>query len=93
MPVKYTAADGFTSEVGPQGKNPKTGEPYAKIGNILEYGRSENAKRRRYKSNQQKGKTSDMDSRGWFNKALKAAEAEVIAAMQEVIDSETRRGA
>lgn len=37
--VEYNAADGFHSDVGPVGKD-KRGEPYAKIGNILEYGRS-----------------------------------------------------
>ena len=40
MPVRYNAADGYISEVAPQKKQPGTGEPYAKIGNILEYGRS-----------------------------------------------------
>lgn len=36
--VAYNAADGFYSDVGPTGKD--HGEPLAKIGNILEYGRS-----------------------------------------------------
>ena len=36
--VKYTEGDGFVSEVRPVGDN--HGEPLAKIGNILEYGRS-----------------------------------------------------
>lgn len=40
QPVKYDAANGYYSEVGPHGDDPVTGEPLAKIGNILEYGRS-----------------------------------------------------
>ena len=36
--VEYNAADGFNTDVGPVGKD--HGEPLAKIGNILEYGRS-----------------------------------------------------
>lgn len=36
--VKYSAADGYHCEVGPTGSD--HGEPLAKIGNILEYGRS-----------------------------------------------------
>lgn len=39
--VAFSAADGHYSEVGPgKAKHPKTGESLAKIGNILEYGRS-----------------------------------------------------
>ncbi|MDO4837855.1 MAG: HK97 gp10 family phage protein [Clostridia bacterium] len=37
--VKYSAADGYYCEVAPTGTN-ADGENYAKIGNILEYGRS-----------------------------------------------------
>ena len=37
--VAYNAADGYHTEVGPVGKD--HGEPLAKIGNILEYGRSD----------------------------------------------------
>lgn len=40
QPVGYNAADGYYSDVGPDGKDPATGEPLAKIGNILEYGRT-----------------------------------------------------
>ena len=36
--VEYNAADGYNSDVGPVGKD--HGESLAKIGNILEYGRS-----------------------------------------------------
>lgn len=39
-PVKYSAADGYFCEVRPTGNHPETGEPLAKIGNTLEYGRS-----------------------------------------------------
>lgn len=39
--VAFSTADGHYSEVGPgKAKHPKTGESLAKIGNILEYGRS-----------------------------------------------------
>ena len=36
--VEYNPADGYNTDVGPVGKD--HGEPLAKIGNILEYGRS-----------------------------------------------------
>ena len=39
-PVQYNAGDGYYAEVKPVGNHPKTGEPLAKIGNVLEYGRS-----------------------------------------------------
>jgi len=35
--VDYSPGDGYYAEVKPQGKDGR-GEPYAKIGNILEYG-------------------------------------------------------
>lgn len=38
--VEYSVADGYHCEVAPVGNHSKTGEPLAKIGNILEYGRS-----------------------------------------------------
>lgn len=38
--VKYSAADGYHCEVGPGKAKNAEGEYYAKIGNILEYGRS-----------------------------------------------------
>lgn len=68
-PKPYNAADGYSCEVAPQGNDPKTGEPYAKIGNVLEYGRSY-------------GNTKK-DGVGWFNPTVKSVEAEVIAAMTE----------
>lgn len=37
--VSYSPGDGYHCEVSPTGNN-KEGEPLAKIGNILEYGRS-----------------------------------------------------
>ena len=37
--VAYSAGDGYTTEVKPTGNNPR-GESYARIGNVLEYGRS-----------------------------------------------------
>ena len=39
-PVTYDAASGYSCQVKPVGNHPATGEPLAKIGNILEYGRS-----------------------------------------------------
>lgn len=38
--IKYDSANGYYSRVEPTGNHPDTDEPYAKIGNILEYGRS-----------------------------------------------------
>lgn len=67
--VKYSAADGFFTEVKPVGNHSKTGEPLAKIGNILEYGRS-------YGDHQKAGL-------GWFHPTVKAAETEVLEAMDE----------
>ncbi|MEG2469299.1 MAG: HK97 gp10 family phage protein [Comamonas sp.] len=43
--VNYSAGDGYTCEVAPKGNHPKTGEPLAKIGNIVEHGRSNMAAR------------------------------------------------
>ena len=42
--VKYDAGNGYYCKVAPDGKNAQ-GENYAKIGNILEYGRSNMAAR------------------------------------------------
>ena len=67
-PVKYNAADGYFCEVKPVGNHPETGEPLAKIGNILEYGRSYGATKK--------------DALGWFHPTVQAAEGEAIAAMQ-----------
>lgn len=64
-PVKYNAADGYFCEVKPIGNHPETGESLAKIGNILEYGRS------------------NMQPNPWFHPTVKAAEDDVVQAMQE----------
>lgn len=37
-PVKYTTTDGYYATIRPEGNDPVTGEPLAKIGNIVEYG-------------------------------------------------------
>lgn len=84
--VKYNAADGYYCKVLPVGNHPKTGEPLTKIGNILEYGRSASAKRRKY--NKPKGRTSDMDARGWFHPTVAASEGEALAAMQKELDKQ-----
>lgn len=70
--VKYNAAEGYYCEVKPEGNHPATGESLAKIGNILEYGRSY-------------GRTQKAPL-GWFHPTVKAAEAETLAAMQKVLD-------
>lgn len=67
-PVKYSAADGYYCEVKPVGNHPSTGEPLAKIGNVLEYGRSY-------------GRTKKAGL-GWFHPTVKAAESEVLAEIQ-----------
>ena len=82
--VKYDAANGYYCTVKPVGNHPKTGEPLAKIGNILEYGRSASAKRRKY--NKPKGRASNMDARGWFHPTVKEAESEAFTAMQKELD-------
>lgn len=76
--VKYNAADGYSCEVKPVGNHPKTGEPLAKIGNVLEYGRS-------YGSTQKAGL-------GWFHPTVRAAEREVLTAMQKELDKRTAGG-
>ena len=67
-PVKYSAADGYYCEVKPVGNHPSTGEPLAKIGNVLEYGRSYGATKKA--------------GLGWFHPTVKAAEGEVLAKIQ-----------
>ena len=42
--VKFDSGDGYSCEVKPEGNHPKTGQSLAKIGNVLEYGRSYGAK-------------------------------------------------
>ena len=67
-PVKYSAADGYYCEVKPVGNHTGTGEPLAKIGNVLEYGRSYGATKKA--------------GLGWFHPTVKAAEGEVLAKIQ-----------
>ena len=67
-PVKYSAADGYYCEVKPVGNHSGTGEPLAKIGNVLEYGRSYGATKKA--------------GLGWFHPTVKAAEGEVLAKIQ-----------
>ena len=76
--VEYNAADGFHCDVGPVGKNER-GEPYAKIGNILEYGRSAQARDPGRDINEMRGKA-------WFNPAVASAENEVKNAMKQAFD-------
>ena len=76
--VEYSAADGFHCDVGPVGKNER-GEPYAKIGNILEYGRSAQAR--------DPGRDiNEMRAKAWFNPAVASAENEVKNAMKQAFD-------
>ena len=70
--VKYNAADGYSCEVKPVGNHPDTGEPLAKIGNVLEYGRS-------YGDKQKPGL-------GWFHPTVRANEGKALEAMQREID-------
>lgn len=76
-PVKYSAADGYYCEVKPVGSHPATGEPLAKIGNILEYGRSYGATKKA--------------GLGWFHPTVKAAEGEITAAMQAEFERAQRK--
>ena len=72
--VKYSAADGYSCEVKPVGNHPDTGEPLAKIGNILEYGRSY-------------GRTQKAPL-GWFHPTVQAADGEALEAMQKELDKQ-----
>lgn len=67
--VKYSAAEGYYCEIGPTGNDSKTGEPLAKVGNVLEYGR-------KY------GKTT-MPAKAWFHPTVAKAEGEAIQAMAD----------
>ena len=58
----------------PVGNHPATGEPLAKIGNILEYGRSY-------------GRTQKAPL-GWFHPTVQAAEGEALEAMQKELDKQ-----
>ena len=67
--VKYNAAEGYYCEVGPTGNDSKTGESLAKVGNVLEYGRSY-------------GK-SKMPAKAWFHPTVAKTEGEAIQAMAD----------
>jgi len=73
-PVKYSAAEGYYCEVKPVGNHPKTGEPLAKIGNILEHGRSY-------------GRTHKAGI-GWFHPTVKLEEGEAVNVIGEAFDKE-----
>ena len=76
--VEYNAADGFHCNVGPTGKN-EHGEPYAKIGNIIEYGRSAQAR--------DPGRDiSEMKRKAWFVPTVGNAENEVVNAMRQAFE-------
>ena len=76
--VEYNAADGYHCNVGPQGKD-EHGVPYAKIGNILEYGRS--AQKR------EPGRdVTAMPKKAWFVPTVNSAENEVVQAMRDAFN-------
>ena len=82
--VNYNTADGFHCDVGPTGKN-EHGEPYAKIGNILEYGRSKQVR--------DPGRdVSAMSAKAWFNPTVGQVEAEVRQAMQQAFEEAQAHG-
>ena len=82
--VDYNAADGYHCSVGPTGKDER-GEQYAKIGNILEYGRSA--------QHRDPGRdVSAMSAKPWFNPAVSRAENEVKQAMQTAFEEAQARG-
>lgn len=76
--VEYNAADGFHCNVGPEGKDAH-GEPYAKIGNILEYGRSA-------RSVDPGRDITEMSPKAWFVPAVNSAESEVVQAMRDAFN-------
>ena len=76
--VEYNAADGYHCNVGPQGKD-SHGEPYAKIGNILEYGRSA-------RSVDPGRDITGMEKKAWFVPTVKSAEGEVVQAMRDAFN-------
>ena len=81
--VDYNAADGYHCDVGPTGKNER-GEPYAKIGNVLEYGRSQ-------QSRDPGRDINAMPKKAWFNPTVGRAEGEVRQAMQKAFEA-ARKG-
>lgn len=76
--VEYNAADGYHCNVGPQGKD-EHGVAYAKIGNVLEYGRS--ARER------DPGRdVTEMKAKPWFVPTVNSAENEVVQAMRDAFN-------
>ena len=76
--VEYNAGDGFHCNVGPDGKDAH-GVPYAKIGNILEYGRSAQAR--------DPGRdVTAMPKKPWFVPTVNSAENEVVQAMRDAFN-------
>lgn len=71
-PIKYDAGNGYHCMVHPTGNHPDTGEPYAKIANILEYGRSYGATKK--------------PPIPWFHTTVEQSEDEVNRVMQEELD-------
>ena len=81
--VTYSAADGYHTDVGPVGKD--HGEPLAKIGNILEYGRSAQTR--------DPGRDiSAMPAKAWFVPAVKLATQEVNQVMKRTFEEAQRHG-
>lgn len=76
--VEYNAADGYHCNVGPQGKD-EHGVAYAKIDNVLEYGRS--AQKR------DPGRdVTAMPKKAWFVPTVNSAENEVVQAMRDAFN-------
>ena len=81
--VEYNPADGYNTDVGPVGKD--HGEALAKIGNILEYGRSAQTR--------DPGRDiSAMPSKAWFVPAVKQATQEVNQVMKRTFEEAQRHG-
>lgn len=75
--VKQNTGSGYYCEVMPVGNHPKTGEPLAKVGNVLEYGRSY-------------GKTKKPGI-GWFFPTVKQAQGDALQTMTDTFKSEMER--
>lgn len=75
-PVQYDTGNGYYAKLHPEGYNP-SGQPLAKIGNILEYGRDGGPNGR--------GRIAPM---GWVSGTMQNIEGDVVAEM----DREFGRG-
>lgn len=73
--VKFDSGDGYSCEVKPEGNHPKTGQSLAKIGNVLEYGRSYG---KRHKAPMM-----------WFKPTVMNEESAVTAEIARVFKKET----